>query len=176
MRKNGLSNFAPLELRNDVGAKEGIVFRDITPLMNDGEAYKEATDQIVNFAKEHNIDVVVGPEARGFIFGCPVSYALGIGFVPVRKPGKLPREVIEYSYDLEYGSNVLCMHKDSIKPGQRVLIIDDLLATGGTIEAVIKLVESLGGIVAGLAFLIELEELKGMEKLKDYPVLTLMKY
>ena len=154
----------------------GIVFRDITPLMNDGEAYKEATDQIVNFAKEHNIDVVVGPEARGFIFGCPVSYALGIGFVPVRKPGKLPREVIEYSYDLEYGSNVLCMHKDSIKPGQRVLIIDDLLATGGTIEAVIKLVESLGGIVAGLAFLIELEELKGMEKLKDYPVLTLMKY
>lgn len=120
--------------------------------------------------------MVVGPEARGFIFGCPVSYALGIGFVPVRKPGKLPREVIEYSYDLEYGSNVLCMHKDSIKPGQRVLIIDDLLATGGTIEAVIKLVESLGGIVAGLAFLIELEELKGMEKLKDYPVLTLMKY
>lgn len=170
-----------MDLKNYVATvldfpKEGIVFRDITPLMNDGEAYKEATDRIVNFAKEHNIDVVVGPEARGFIFGCPVSYALGIGFVPVRKPGKLPREVIEYSYDLEYGSNVLCMHKDSIKPGQRVLIIDDLLATGGTIEAVIKLVESLGGIVAGLAFLIELEELKGMEKLKDYPVLTLMKY
>lgn len=170
-----------MDLKNYVATvldfpKEGIVFRDITPLMNDGEAYKEATDQIVNFAKEHNIDVVVGPEARGFIFGCPVSYALGIGFVPVRKPGKLPREVIEYSYDLEYGSNVLCMHKDSIKPGQRILIIDDLLATGGTIEAVIKLVESLGGIVAGLAFLIELEELKGMEKLKDYPVLTLMKY
>lgn len=170
-----------MDLKNYVATvldfpKEGIVFRDITPLMNDGEAYKEATDQIVNFAKEHNIDVVVGPEARGFIFGCRVSYALGIGFVPVRKPGKLPREVIEYSYDLEYGSNVLCMHKDSIKPGQRVLIIDDLLATGGTIEAVIKLVESLGGIVAGLAFLIELEELKGMEKLKDYPVLTLMKY
>lgn len=170
-----------MDLKNYVATvldfpKEGIVFRDITPLMNDGKAYKEATDQIVKFAKEYNIDVVVGPEARGFIFGCPVSYALGIGFVPVRKPGKLPREVIEYSYELEYGSNVLCMHKDSIKPGQRVLIIDDLLATGGTIEAVIKLVESLGGIVAGLAFLIELEELKGMEKLKDYPVLTLMKY
>ncbi|MHD0317942.1 adenine phosphoribosyltransferase [Fusobacterium varium] len=170
-----------MDLKNYVATvldfpKEGIVFRDITPLMNDGKAYREATDQIVKFAKEHNIDVVVGPEARGFIFGCPVSYALGIGFVPVRKPGKLPREVIEYSYELEYGSNVLCMHKDSIKPGQRVLIIDDLLATGGTIEAVIKLVESLGGIVAGLAFLIELEELKGMEKLKDYPVLTLMKY
>ncbi len=170
-----------MDLKNYVATvldfpKEGIVFRDITPLMNNGKAYREATDQIVKFAKEHNIDVVVGPEARGFIFGCPVSYALGIGFVPVRKPGKLPREVIEYSYELEYGSNVLCMHKDSIKPGQRVLIIDDLLATGGTIEAVIKLVESLGGIVAGLAFLIELEELKGMEKLKDYPVLTLMKY
>lgn len=170
-----------MDLKNYVATvldfpKKGIVFRDITPLMNSGEAYKEATDQIVNFAKEHNIDVVVGPEARGFIFGCPVSYSLGIGFVPVRKPGKLPREVIEYSYDLEYGSNVLCMHKDSIKPGQRVLIIDDLLATGGTIEAVIKLVEFLGGIVAGLAFLIELEELKGMEKLKNYPVLTLMKY
>ena len=170
-----------MDLKNYVATvldfpKKGIVFRDITPLMNSGEAYKEATDQIVNFAKEHNIDVVVGPEARGFIFGCPVSYSLGIGFVPVRKSGKLPREVIEYSYDLEYGSNVLCMHKDSIKPGQRVLIIDDLLATGGTIEAVIKLVESLGGIVAGLAFLIELEELKGMEKLKNYPVLTLMKY
>ena len=170
-----------MDLKNYVATvldfrKNGIVFRDITPLMNDGEAYKEATEQIVNFAKEHNVDVVVGPEARGFIFGCPVSYALGIGFVPVRKPGKLPREVIEYSYNLEYGSNVLCMHKDSIKPGQRVLIIDDLLATGGTIEAVIKLVESLGGTVAGLAFLIELEELKGMEKLKDYPVLTLMKY
>ena len=170
-----------MDLKNYVATvldfpKKGIVFRDITPLMNSGEAYKEATDQIVNFAKEHNIDVVVGPEARVFIFGCPVSYSLGIGFVPVRKPGKLPREVIEYSYDLEYGSNVLCMHKDSIKPGQRVLIIDDLFATGGTIEAVIKLVESLGGIVAGLAFLIELEELKGMEKLKNYPVLTLMKY
>ena len=156
--------------------KEGILFRDITPLMNDGEAFKAATDEIVKFAKEQNVDLIVGPEARGFIFGCPVSYAMGIGFVPVRKPGKLPREVIEYSYDLEYGSNVLAMHKDAIKPGQRVLIVDDLLATGGTIEAVIKLVEALGGVVAGLGFLIELEELKGIEKLKDYPVLTLMKY
>lgn len=156
--------------------KEGIIFRDITPLMNDGAAYKYATDKIVEFAKEHNVDLVVGPEARGFIFGCPVSYSLGIGFVPVRKPGKLPREVIEYSYDLEYGSNVLCLHKDSIKPGQRILVVDDLLATGGTVEATVKLVESLGGIVAGLAFLIELKDLKGREKLKDYPVLTLMKY
>lgn len=156
--------------------KEGIIFRDITPLMNDGEAYKYATDKIVEFAKENDIDLVVGPEARGFIFGCPVSYALGIGFVPVRKPGKLPREVIEYSYDLEYGSNTLCLHKDAIKKGQRVLIVDDLLATGGTVEAAVKLVEKLGGVVAGLAFLIELEDLKGREKLNGYPVLTLMKY
>lgn len=156
--------------------KEGILFRDITPLMNDGEAFKAATDEIVKFAKEQNVDLIVGPEARGFIFGCPVSYAMGIGFVPVRKPKKLPREVIEYSYDLEYSSNTLCMHKDAIKPGQRVLIVDDLLATGGTMEAAVKLVEELGGVVAGLAFLIELEELNGREKLKDYPVLTLMKY
>ncbi len=156
--------------------KPGIKFRDITPLMGNGEAYKYATDKVVEFAKEHNIDLVVGPEARGFIFGCPVSYALGVGFAPVRKPGKLPREVIEYAYDLEYGSNILCMHKDSIKPGQRVLIVDDLLATGGTIEATVKLIEELGGVVAGLAFLIELEDLKGKEKLEGYPVLTLMKY
>lgn len=156
--------------------KKGIKFRDITPLMGDGEAYRYATDKVVEFAKENKIDLVVGPEARGFIFGCPVSYALGVGFAPVRKPGKLPREVIEYAYDLEYGSNVLCMHKDAIKPGQRVLIVDDLLATGGTVEATIKLVEQLGGVVAGLAFLIELEELKGREKMEGYPVLTLMKY
>ncbi|AVQ17520.1 adenine phosphoribosyltransferase [Fusobacterium gonidiaformans 3-1-5R] len=156
--------------------KEGIIFRDITPLMNDGEAYQYATEKIVEFAREHQVELVVGPEARGFIFGCPVSYALGIGFVPVRKPKKLPREVVSYAYDLEYGSNTLCMHKDSIKPGQRVLIVDDLLATGGTIEASIHLIEELGGVVAGIAFLIELEELKGREKIKQYPILTLMKY
>lgn len=156
--------------------KEGIKFRDITPLMGNGEAFKYATDKIVEYAKEQEIDLVVGPEARGFIFGCPVSYALEVGFAPVRKPGKLPREVIEYAYDLEYGSNVLCMHRDSIKPGQRVLIVDDLLATGGTVEATVKLIEELGGVVAGLAFLIELEDLKGREKLEGYSVLTLMKY
>lgn len=144
--------------------------------MNSGEAFKYATDKIVEFAKKKEIELVIGPEARGFIFGCPVSYALGIGFVPVRKPKKLPREVIEYSYDLEYGSNTLCIHKDAIKPGQKVLIVDDLLATGGTVEAAIKLVENLGGIVSGLAFLIELDDLKGREKLKGYDILTLMKY
>ena len=155
--------------------KEGISFKDITTLMADGEAYKYATDQIVNYAREKQVDVVVGPEARGFIIGCPVSYSLGIGFVPVRKPNKLPREVISYQYDLEYGSNTLTMHKDAIKPGQHVLITDDLLATGGTIEATIKLVEQLGGIVVGIAFLIELDGLNGKDKLNGYDVLTLLK-
>lgn len=156
--------------------KEGISFKDITTLMANGEAYRYATDQIVQFAKEKQIDIVVGPEARGFIIGCPVAYAMGIGFAPVRKEGKLPREVIRYEYDLEYGSNVLTMHKDAIQPGQRVLITDDLLATGGTIEATIKLIEELGGIVAGIAFIIDLKYLNGMEKLKAYDVLTLVEY
>ncbi|EIP1892480.1 adenine phosphoribosyltransferase [Listeria monocytogenes] len=154
--------------------KKGIVFKDITPLMNDGEAYRFATDKIVEYAKELKIDIIVGPEARGFIIGCPVAYALGIGFAPVRKPGKLPRETIEMEYDLEYGTNKLSMHSDGIKPGQRVLITDDLLATGGTIEATIKLVEELGGIVAGCAFLIELKELEGHKKLNGYDRLILM--
>ncbi|KXB58608.1 adenine phosphoribosyltransferase [Gemelliphila asaccharolytica] len=154
--------------------KKGISFKDITTLMANGEAYKYATNKIVEYAKEKKIDVVVGPEARGFIIGCPVAYSLGIGFIPVRKPNKLPREVISYKYDLEYGSNTLTIHKDSIKKGQRVLITDDLLATGGTIEATIKLVEQLGGIVAGIAFLIELKELNGYEKLKNYDILTLL--
>ncbi|PGL70562.1 adenine phosphoribosyltransferase [Bacillus sp. AFS055030] len=156
--------------------KEGVQFKDISSLMNDGKAYKEATDQIVAYAKEKNVDLVVGPEARGFIVGCPISYALEIGFAPVRKPGKLPREVISYNYDLEYGTNTLTMHKDAIKPGQRVLITDDLLATGGTIEATIKLVEELGGIVVGIAFLIELSYLEGRKKLEGYDIFTLMTY
>ncbi|MEH7399767.1 MULTISPECIES: adenine phosphoribosyltransferase [Bacillaceae] len=156
--------------------KEGVQFKDISSLMNDGKAYKEATDQIVAYAKEKDVDLVVGPEARGFIVGCPISYALEIGFAPVRKPGKLPREVISYNYDLEYGTNTLTMHKDAIKPGQRILITDDLLATGGTIEATIKLVEELGGIVVGIAFLIELSYLEGRKKLEGYDIFTLMTY
>ncbi|WP_099221081.1 adenine phosphoribosyltransferase [Listeria costaricensis] len=156
--------------------KEGIVFKDITPLMNDGEAYKYATDQIVAYARERDAELVVGPEARGFIIGCPVAYALGVGFAPVRKPNKLPRETIEMEYDLEYGTNTLTMHKDAIRPGQRVLITDDLLATGGTIEATIKLVEKLGGIVVGCAFLIELTELEGHKKLNGYDRLILMDF
>ncbi|MFT4412762.1 adenine phosphoribosyltransferase [Fredinandcohnia humi] len=156
--------------------KPGIKFKDITPLMNDGEAYKYATDQIVQYAREKEIDLVVGPEARGFIIGCPVAYSHGVGFAPVRKEGKLPREVIKVEYGLEYGKDVLTIHKDAIKPGQRVLITDDLLATGGTIEATIKLVEGLGGIVAGIAFLIELTYLDGRDKLEGYDVLTLMQF
>jgi len=156
--------------------KPGIVFKDITTLMDNGAAYKYATDQIVEYAKERNIDIIVGPEARGFIIGCPVAYSLGIGFAPVRKEGKLPRETIKVNYGLEYGTDVLTIHKDAIKPGQRVLITDDLLATGGTIDASIKLVEELGGIVAGIAFLIELKDLDGRSKLEGYDVFTLMEY
>jgi adenine phosphoribosyltransferase len=156
--------------------KPGITFKDITPLMNDGEAYKYATDQIVEYAKDKQIDLIVGPEARGFIIGCPVSYALGIGFAPVRKEGKLPRDTVKVSYGLEYGSDVLTIHKDAIQPGQRVLITDDLLATGGTIDATIQLVEQLGGLVAGIAFLVELTYLEGRKKLEGYDIMTLMNY
>ncbi|SDI93306.1 adenine phosphoribosyltransferase [Salimicrobium halophilum] len=156
--------------------KEGVQFKDITPLMDNGPAFKSAVDDIVEYAKKRDIDIVVGPEARGFIVGCPVSYALEIGFAPVRKEGKLPRETIKVDYGLEYGDDVLTIHKDAIKPGQRVLIIDDLLATGGTIEATIDLVEQLGGEVAGCAFLIELKYLNGRDKLEDYDILTLMEY
>ena len=156
--------------------KEGILFRDITPLMSDGEAFRAATDEIQKFAEKVDAEVIAGPESRGFIFGCPVATNMRIGFVPVRKPGKLPRETISYKYDLEYGSNELHMHKDSIKPGQRVLIVDDLLATGGTVKATIKMIEELGGIVVGCAFLIELTGLKGREALEGYEVFTLMSY
>jgi len=156
--------------------KEGIQFKDITPLMADGEAYRYATNQMVEFAKTQKAELIIGPEARGFIFGCPVATELKIGFAPVRKPGKLPRETVSFNYDLEYGSNTLCMHKDAIKPGQRVLIVDDLLATGGTVEATIKLIEQLGGVVVGCAFLIELNELNGRKTLGEYDVLSLMQY
>lgn len=156
--------------------KEGIMFKDISPLMENAEAYKYATDQVVAYAKDKEIDLVVGPEARGFIVGCPVSYALGVGFAPVRKEGKLPRETVKHTYDLEYGSATLTIHKDAIKPGQRVLITDDLLATGGTILATIKMVEELGGIVVGIAFLIDLTYLDGKSKLDGYDVFTLMEY
>lgn len=155
---------------------EGIQFKDITPLIGDGKAFQHATNLFVDYTKEVGADLIVGPDARGFIFGCPVATQLGIGFIPVRKPGKLPREVISFKYDLEYGSNELCLHKGDIKPGSRVLIIDDLLATGGTIEATIALVEQSGAEVVGIAFLVELEDLNGRRLLDKYNVLSLMKY
>lgn len=156
--------------------KKGIQFKDITPLIGDGKAFKYATEQFVEFAKKVKADIIVGPDARGFIFGCPVATTLEIGFVPVRKPNKLPRETISFSYDLEYGSNTLCVHKGDIKKGQRVLIVDDLLATGGTIEAAVNLIEQSGGIVAGTAFLVELTDLHGRDKLKGHEILTLMRF
>ena len=156
--------------------KPGISFKDMTPLLQDGEAFNYTINEFAKFAKEQGAELIVGPEARGFIFGTPVAFALNVGFVPVRKPGKLPRETINYNYDLEYGSNTLCMHSDAIKKGQKVVIVDDLLATGGTMEAAIKLIEKLGGEVVGLAFLIELDALKGREKLKGYKVFNLLNY
>lgn len=154
----------------------GVIFRDVTPLLANKDAYQESIQLISEFAKDKKVDVIVGPEARGFLFGCPVALALHCGFVPVRKPGKLPREVFSQSYDLEYGSNEIQMHSDSIQAGQNVLVVDDLLATGGTVEAAISLIEKMGGNVVGTAFLIELEALKGRELLKDYDVFSVLKY
>lgn len=156
--------------------KEGISFKDVSTLIEDGKALRYTIDKIAESLKEKNIDVIVGPEARGFIFGVPVAYALGVGFVPVRKKGKLPYETIKIEYQLEYGTDCLEIHKDAIKPGQRVAIIDDLLATGGTIQSVAKLVELVGGEVASMDFVIELTELKGRDKLTQYDVNSLVQY
>lgn len=156
--------------------KEGIVFRDITPLMGNGDAYKHSVDLMTEFANKLGATMIVGPEARGFIFGCPVATNLGIGFAPIRKPGKLPRKTLEEAYDLEYGSNTLCIHADALKPGDKVVIVDDLLATGGTVKATINLCEKLGATVVGVACLIELKDLNGREVLKGYEVLSLMEY
>ena len=156
--------------------KEGISFKDITPLMQNGNAFKAACKEMVDFAKKVGATVVVGPESRGFIFGCPVAYELEIGFVPIRKPGKLPRKVVSEAYDLEYGSNTLCMHEDGVKPGDKVIIIDDLLATGGTVKATKHLVEKLGAEVVGACFLIELEELNGRSNLEGIEIFTIMKF
>lgn len=155
---------------------EGISFKDITPILQDGEALKEAVRLIVEDLKDKKIDVIVGPEARGFLFGVPVATELGIGFVPVRKPGKLPYDTFAVEYDLEYGKDRLEIHKDAIKPGQRVAVVDDLLATGGTVAAVAKLIEQVGGEVASLNFVIELTDLKGIDKLGGYSVNSLLKY
>ncbi|XMB66529.1 adenine phosphoribosyltransferase [Mycoplasmatota bacterium zrk1] len=156
--------------------KKGIQFKDITPLMQDGKAFHEAVSRFVEYAKKVGADIIVGPEARGFIFGCPTATELSIGFIPVRKPGKLPRETIDLEYDLEYGSNKLSMHSDSIKPNQKVLIVDDLLATGGTVKATVDIIERMKGKVVGIAFLIELDFLKGRDILSGYDIMSILHY
>ncbi len=154
----------------------GISFKDITTLLKDGDKYRQAIDELKALVSHLQIDVIAGPEARGFVVGAPLAYALGVGFVPIRKSGKLPYETIEVGYDLEYGKDKLAVHTDAIKPGQKVLIADDLLATGGTIATSVSLVEQLGGKVVGAAFLIELVELAGRNKLSDIEVISLMTY
>ena len=154
----------------------GIQFKDVTPIMQSPEAFSYAVDLLAADANLKEAQVICAPEARGFIFGCPVSIQNNLGFVPVRKPKKLPREVVSEEYSLEYGTNTLCMHKDAIKKGQRVYIIDDLLATGGTIAAVSNLVEKMGGEIVTLEFLVELTGLKGRDKLKKYDVKSFVEY
>ena len=156
--------------------KPGILFKDITTMLKDGDAFKSSIDGLLAKVKGKQIDVVVGMESRGFIFGAPIAYALGVGFVPVRKLGKLPADVVSVEYDLEYGSATLEMHKDAMKPGSRVLIVDDLLATGGTVAGTIELVKQLKGEIVACAFLIELTALHGRDKLGGYDVVTLISY
>jgi|SRR5690554_263727 len=156
--------------------KPGINFIDITTLFKEGKALQEALNQMAEMVKDLEIDVLVGPEARGFLVGAPLAYKLGAGFVPVRKSGKLPGEVLEANYELEYGNDTLQIHKDAIQPGTRVLVVDDLLATGGTVGSTGDLVRQLGGELVGYAFLIELTFLKGRDKLAGYPVHSLIKY
>lgn len=154
----------------------GIIFRDVTSILQDADGLHLAIDLMQEKIKDVDFDVVVGPESRGFIFGVPIAYNLHKPFVPIRKKGKLPRETVSVSYDLEYGSAEIEMHKDSIKPGQKVVIVDDLIATGGTIEAAIKLVEQLGGEVVKVVFLMELAGLKGRERLNGYDVASVICY
>lgn len=154
----------------------GISFKDITTLLQDGELYKKAIDDLKQMVSALNIDVIAGPEARGFVVGAPLAYALGVGFAPIRKSGKLPYETIEVGYDLEYGKDRLAMHTDAIRKGQNVLIADDLLATGGTISSSVNLVRQLGGNIVGAAFLIELSALNGRDKLPGVEVFSLMQY
>lgn len=156
--------------------KEGISFKDITTLLKKGDAYRAAIDTLVQEVSAWKPDVIVGPEARGFLLGAPVAYALSLGFVPVRKRGKLPAKTISETYALEYGFDTLEVHADAILPGQKVVIVDDLLATGGTMFATANLMRKIGAEVVGLGFLIELTELEGRKKLAEYPVFSLVQY
>ena len=154
----------------------GVIFRDVTSILQDADGLKLAIDSLQALLKDVDFDVVVGPESRGFIFGMPLAYNLHKPFVPVRKKGKLPRETVEMSYELEYGTATIEMHRDAIQPGQKAVLVDDLIATGGTMEAAARLVESLGGEVAKIVFVMELAGLKGREKLKKYDVASVIRY
>ena len=156
--------------------QEGVLFRDITTLLKDAEGMKEAIDQMTAKLEGVDFDLVLGPESRGFIFGMPVAYNMGKGFVPVRKAGKLPAEVVSKEYALEYGTATIEMHKDAIQPGQKVVIVDDLMATGGTAKAIIEMVEEIGAEVAALVFLIELDFLEGRKVLPDYKIESVIHY
>jgi len=156
--------------------KKGILFRDVTTLIKNKKAFKETIDKMASFYKGKKIDMVVGVEARGFIFGGALAYKLGVGFVPVRKKGKLPYKSYQVTYDLEYGTDTLEVHTDAIKKGMRVLIVDDLLATGGTVGAVVKMMNELKAKIEGIVFLVELVDLKGKDKLKGYPLKSLIKF
>jgi len=156
--------------------KEGILFRDITPLLASPEAFRETIRQLCEPFRDQKIEMIVGAEARGFIFAPPMAMELGVGFVPIRKPGKLPGETHRFDYDLEYGSDSLEIHIDGVSSGQRVLVVDDLLATGGTVDACCKLIEKAGGEVVACAFLIELEGLGGADRIKPHECFALLKY
>jgi len=165
------------KIRNIDGfPKEGISFKDITTVLKDKDAFKYSIDELKRLTKDVEFDLILGPEARGFLVGAPLAYATNKGFIPIRKPGKLPAETISYEYDLEYGTDVLEIHKDAIKKNDKVIIVDDLLATGGTVASTIKMVEQLGGEVVGLYFLIELTFLNGIDQIKGYNVKSLVKY
>lgn len=156
--------------------QEGVIFRDITPILHNPETLREAVHQMQEQLAGQDFDLVLGPESRGFIFGVPMAYNMSKGFVPVRKAGKLPYKTVAKSYDLEYGQATIEIHVDAIKPGDKVVIVDDLLATGGTTKAIIDLVESMGGEVVRLVYLIELEFLKGREVLQGYDIRSIIKY
>jgi adenine phosphoribosyltransferase len=155
---------------------EGILFKDITTLIRNKDAFREVVDWMTDQYADSSVDCVVAIEARGYIFGAPLAYKLGAGFVPIRKPGKLPAKIISESYELEYGTNELEIHEDGIEPGQRVVVVDDLLATGGSARAAVNLVNRLGGTIVGVAFLVELGFLHGREQLEGYDVLSLICY
>jgi adenine phosphoribosyltransferase len=156
--------------------KKGILFYDITTLLKEADAFRHIIEKLVKFYGDEGITKVIGIESRGFILGAPVAYELHAGFVPVRKSGKLPSDIYEAKYNLEYGSDSLTVHRDAIQPGEQVLVVDDLLATGGTISATVELIKQLGGVIVGIAFLIELTELRGRNKLDGYNVLSMMSY